>query len=44
MGSRNAHGCAQNLEMALVLTFLEQHHKDSNEFFSYIVRVTGDET
>jgi hypothetical protein len=29
--------------MALALTFLEQYHKDGNEFLSHIVWVTGDE-
>jgi hypothetical protein len=30
--------------MALALTFLEQCHKDGNEFLNHITRVTGVET
>jgi hypothetical protein len=30
--------------MALALTFLEQYHKDSDEFLTHIIRGTGDET
>jgi hypothetical protein len=30
--------------MASALTFLEQYHKDGNEFLDHIVRITGDET
>jgi hypothetical protein len=30
--------------MALALTFLEQYHKEGNEFLNHIVWVTGDET
>jgi hypothetical protein len=30
--------------MASILTFLQPYHKDGNEFFYNIVRVTGDET
>jgi hypothetical protein len=30
--------------MALALTLLEPHHKDGDESFSHIVRVTGDGT
>jgi hypothetical protein len=26
------------------LTFFEQYHKNGNEFFNHIIRVTGDET
>jgi hypothetical protein len=29
---------------ASALTFLEQYHKDGNEFLNHIIRVTGDET
>jgi hypothetical protein len=29
---------------AASLTFLEQYHKDDNEFLSHIIQVTGDET
>jgi hypothetical protein len=28
--------------MASALTFLEQYHKDGDEFLGYIIRVTGD--
>jgi hypothetical protein len=30
--------------MASALTFLEQYHKDSNEFLIHIVGVAGDDT
>jgi hypothetical protein len=30
--------------MASVLTFLEQYHKEGNEFLNHIVQVTADET
>jgi hypothetical protein len=30
--------------MASALTFLEQYHKDGDEFLSHIVGATGDET
>jgi hypothetical protein len=30
--------------MASALIFLEQYHKDDDEFLSHIVQVTGDET
>jgi hypothetical protein len=30
--------------MASALTFLEQYHKDGDEFLNYIVQVAGDET
>jgi hypothetical protein len=30
--------------MASALTFLEQYHKNGNEFLIHIIRVTGDET
>jgi hypothetical protein len=30
--------------MASALTFLEQYHKDGDEFLNYIIQVTGDET
>jgi hypothetical protein len=30
--------------MALSSTFLEQYHKDDDEFLSHIIHVTGDET
>jgi hypothetical protein len=32
MVSENAHGCAQNAENGFSFDFLEQHHKDGNEF------------
>jgi type IV secretory pathway VirD2 relaxase len=31
-------------KMASALTFLEQHHKDDDEFLSHIVQETGGET
>jgi hypothetical protein len=37
MGSKYAHGCAQNVKNAL--TFLEQYHKDGDEFLNLIVQV-----
>jgi hypothetical protein len=43
MGSENAHGCAQNAENGFAFDFLERYHKDDDEFFNHIVRVTGDE-
>jgi hypothetical protein len=30
--------------MAYPLTFLEQYHKDGDEYLSHIMGVTGDET
>jgi hypothetical protein len=30
--------------MTLALAYLEQYHKDGNQFLSHIVRVAGDET
>jgi hypothetical protein len=44
MGSENAHEWAQNAENASALTFLGRYHKDGDEFFDHILRVTGDET
>jgi hypothetical protein len=44
VGSENAHGCAQNAENGFSFDILEWYHKDCNEFFSHIIRVTGDET
>jgi hypothetical protein len=45
MGSRNAHGCAQNAENSFSFElFLERYHRDGNEFLNLIIRVTGDET
>jgi hypothetical protein len=44
VGSRNAHGCAQNTENGLGFQFLERQHEDGDEFISQIVRVTIDET
>jgi hypothetical protein len=43
MGFVNAHGCGQNTENALALTFLERSHKEGDEFLNYTVPVTGDE-
>jgi hypothetical protein len=37
-------GTHKTQRMALVLTILEQYHKDSDEFLSQIIWVTGDET
>jgi hypothetical protein len=31
-------------KMASILTFLEQYHKNDDEFLNHIVQVTGDET
>jgi hypothetical protein len=37
--------CAHEMHrIAPALTFLEQYHKDGNEFLSHIIWVTGDET
>jgi hypothetical protein len=44
MGSANAHGCAQNAENCFGFDFLQQFHKDGDEFLNHIVRVTGGET
>jgi hypothetical protein len=44
MGSENAHECVQIAENGSSFDFLEQYHKDGNEFLSHIVWVTGDET
>jgi hypothetical protein len=40
MGSENA----KNTENIFCFDFLEQYHKDGNEFLNHIVRVTGDVT
>jgi hypothetical protein len=37
-------GAHKTQRVPLALTFLEQYHKDGNEFLSHIVWVTGDET
>jgi hypothetical protein len=37
-------GAHKTQRMASALTFLEQYHKDGNEFLNHIVWVTGDET
>jgi hypothetical protein len=42
MGSENAHGCAHNAENGFGFDFLEQYHKDGDEFVSHIR--TRDET
>jgi hypothetical protein len=45
MGSENCHGCVKNSENYFGLDFLlHRYYKDSDEFLSHIVRVTGDET
>jgi hypothetical protein len=44
MGSENVHRCAQNAENGFGFDFLQRYHKDSDEFLSHIIRVTGDET
>jgi hypothetical protein len=44
MGSENTHGCAENSENGFGFDFLELYHKDGDEFFNHIIRVTGDET
>jgi hypothetical protein len=41
MGSKNAHGCAQN-ENAFSFDFLKRYDKDGDEFLNHVVR--GDET
>jgi hypothetical protein len=41
MGSENAQGCTQNAENGFGFDFLEQYHKDGDEFLSHIV--AGDE-
>jgi hypothetical protein len=40
-GSENAHGCSQNAENGFGFDFLEQYHKDGDEFLNHIV--TGEE-
>jgi hypothetical protein len=37
-------GVHKMLRMASALTFLEQYHKNGDEFLNHIVRVTGHET
>jgi hypothetical protein len=37
-------GAYKMQKMASALNFLERYHKDGDEFFSHIVRVTGDGT
>jgi hypothetical protein len=37
-------GAHKTPRIASALTFLEQHHKNGDEFLNHIVRVTGDET
>jgi hypothetical protein len=37
-------GARKTQKMALVLTFLEQYHKDGDELLNHIVGVIGDET
>jgi hypothetical protein len=37
-------GAHKTQRMALILTFLEQYHKDDDAFLSHVVRVTDDET
>jgi hypothetical protein len=44
MGSEDAHGCAQNSENGFGFDFLQQYHKDSNDYLNHIVQVTADET
>jgi hypothetical protein len=44
MDFENAHGCTQNAENRFCSDFLEQYHKDGNEFLNHITRVIGDET
>jgi hypothetical protein len=43
IGSKHAHGYAQNTENDLAFAFLERHHNNYDEFLSNIMRVTGDE-
>jgi hypothetical protein len=42
--SENAHGWAQNAENGFGLGDLKRYHKYGDEFLSYILLVTGDET
>jgi spore coat polysaccharide biosynthesis protein SpsF (cytidylyltransferase family) len=35
--------CTKHTELLGLLFFLEQYHKDGDEFLRHIVRVTGDE-
>jgi hypothetical protein len=44
IGFENADRCTQNAENCFSFDFLEQHHKDEEEYLSHIVGVTGDET
>jgi hypothetical protein len=44
IGSENAHGCAENAENGFGFDFLELYHKDGDECFNHIIRVTGNET
>jgi hypothetical protein len=45
-GFQNAHVCARNAENGFDFDFdfLEQYHKDGDEFLSHILQVTGDGT
>jgi hypothetical protein len=42
MGSENVHGCVQNPENGFGFDFLERYHRDGDDFFNHIVRVTGE--
>jgi hypothetical protein len=44
MGSKYDHECIQNAENGLGFEFLEQYHKDGNEFLNHFIQVTGDKT
>jgi hypothetical protein len=46
MGSKIAHGCAQNKmqTMASAFTSSEQYYKDGGKFFNHDLQVTDDET
>jgi bifunctional pyridoxal-dependent enzyme with beta-cystathionase and maltose regulon repressor activities len=41
---QNVHRCTQNPENGFGFNFLEQYHKDGDEFLNHILQVTGDET
>jgi hypothetical protein len=44
MTSKDAQRCAQNAENDFGFDFLQQYHKDGDEFLGHIVCVVGEET
>jgi hypothetical protein len=44
MSFENTHGCAQSTENYFGFDFLEQYHKNRDEFLNGTARVTSDET